>query len=140
MSARVARSEELETCLAIRLEVFVDEQQVPLEEEVDGLDESCTHFLVEQGGEALGTARLRITAAGEARAERVAVVRRARGLGLGVALMKALERTARELGHSQLVLHGQVPVIPFYERLGFAAEGPVFMDCDIPHRTMRKAI
>ena len=137
---RLAGLDELSTCLDIRLKVFVDGQNVPLEEEVDGLDELCTHFLGFNGGSPLGTARLRITEHGEARAERVAVLEEARGTGVGAAVMTLLQKTAAQHGHREVVLHAQVPVIPFYERLGYVAEGPVFMDCDIPHRTMRKAL
>jgi len=136
-TVRTAKSHELSTCLDIRLKVFVDGQDVPLDEEVDGLDEQCTHFLGHRDGVPLGTARLRITDQGEARAERVAVLEVARGSGLGAAIMTLLQDTARERGHREVVLHAQVAVIPFYERLGYQAEGPVFMDCDIPHRTMR---
>ncbi len=134
---RLVDLDELPTCLEIRLEVFVEGQNVPLEEEVDGRDEQCSHFLASEGGRALATARLRITDQGEARAERVAVLQAARGTGLGLAVMRLLQQTAAQRGHSEVVLHAQVAVIPFYERLGYVAEGPVFMDCDIPHRTMR---
>jgi len=134
---RLVELDELPTCLEIRLEVFVDGQNVPLEEEVDGRDEQCSHFLASEGGKPLATARLRITNAGEARAERVAVLGAARGTGLGLAVMRLLQETAAQRGHGEVVLHAQVAVIPFYERLGYVAEGPVFMDCDIPHRTMR---
>jgi len=134
---RVVAIDELPACLVIRLEVFVEGQNVPLDEEVDGLDEQCTHFLAERDGVPLGTARLRITDQGEARAERVAVREAARGSGLGAKIMLLLHETARKRGHNEVVLHAQVPVIPFYERLGYRAEGPVFMDCEIPHRTMR---
>ncbi len=139
-TVRIATSHELSTCLEIRLEVFVEGQDVPLDEEVDGLDEQCTHFLAHRDGAPLGTARLRITAQGEARAERVAVLEAARGSGLGAAIMIMLQDTARERGHDEVMLHAQVAVIPFYERLGYRAEGAVFMDCDIPHRTMRMSL
>jgi predicted GNAT family N-acyltransferase len=139
-TVRVAESHELSTCLDIRLEVFVEGQNVPLDEEVDGLDDHCTHFLAHGDDTPLGTARLRITTQGEARAERVAVLEAARGSGLGAAIMVLLQNTAREKGHHEVMLHAQVAVIPFYERLGYLAEGPVFMDCDIPHRTMRMSL
>ncbi len=139
-AVRIAKSHELSTCLTIRLEVFVEGQDVPLDEEVDGLDDQCTHFLAHRNGVPLGTARLRVTTQGEARAERVAVLKAARGSGLGAAIMLLLQDTAREMGHHEVILHGQVAVIPFYERLGYLAEGPVFMDCDIPHRTMRLSL
>jgi len=90
-------------------------------------------------GQPAGTARLRVVE-GLAKAERVAVLERFRGAGVGAALMRALEGEARRRGLDQMVLHAQVRVIPFYERLGYAAHGPVFDDAGIPHRAMRKRL
>jgi predicted GNAT family N-acyltransferase len=54
--------------------------------------------------------------------------------------MGALEAAARERGLAEVILHAQVPVIPFYERLGYAAEGEVFFEAEIPHRVMRRTL
>lgn len=140
MPARLSRPHEMSRLLAIRREVFVVGQGVPADLELDGLDASCTHFAVEHEGQLVGTARLRVTDAGFAKAERVAVTERARGLGLGQALMDALEDEARRGGHAEIVLYAQVGVVGFYERLGYHAVGEVFEEAGIGHREMRKRL
>lgn len=139
MRARRAHPHELSRALAIRREVFVEGQGVPLELEIDGLDPEALHLILEDQGELVGTARMRIVGAA-AKAERVAVLARARGRGAGRLLMDALEAEARALALEEVVLHAQTDVLGFYERLGYAAEGPVFDDAGIPHRKMRKRL
>lgn len=134
---RVAKPGELAQCLAIRREVFVDEQRVPLHEEMDAHDGTATHFLALVDGEAVGTARLRTLPDGTPKAERVAVRAAWRRHGVGRALMRALEHAARA---PQIVLNAQLPVVAFYERLGYEAEGPIFDEAGIPHRAMRKRL
>jgi predicted GNAT family N-acyltransferase len=140
LEVRQARADELARCLALRREVFVEEQGVPVAEEMDGLDPVCMHFLAFRDGEAVGTARLRVTGDGHAKAERVAVLRSVRRSGAGRALMRALEDETRARGRRELVLNAQLPVIAFYERLGYRVEGPEFLEAGIPHRAMRKPL
>lgn len=141
MKAHTARPEELPDCFEVREEVFVHEQQVPLPLDRDGLDAECTHFLVrEASGRAIGTARLRITEAGQAKAERVAVRSSARGRGVGAELMRALEQAALQSGFSEVVLSAQQSALPFYEGRGYVGEGPLFDDAGIPHRKMRLSL
>lgn len=117
----------------IRRVVFINEQCVPLAEEWDGRDDACLHFLAWRGEAALGTARL----LPDGHIGRVAVLREARGLGIGAVLMQAAISAARRLGHGKVELAAQTHALAFYERLGFAAFGEVFMDAGIPHRNMR---
>ena len=131
--------DELETCLEIRRDVFVRGQRIAEEIEIDGLDGECVHFLAWLAGVAVGAARLR-ESGGRAKAERVAVLEPHRGLGLGQALMDALEGEARSQGHVELVLNAQEDVVPFYERLGYTAHGPSFLEAEIPHRAMTKKL
>ena len=77
---------------------------------------------------------------GVAKIGRVAVRKAYRGAGVGKALMLAVLDAARKRGLTHAVLDAQVPVIGFYEKLGFKAEGPVFDDAGIPHRTMRRPL
>jgi ElaA protein len=140
LEVRRARPEDLSTCLAIRRTVFIENQNVPEADEVDGLDPICTHFLALEDGEPAGTARLRITEERHAKIERVAVLERFRGRAIGAALMHAAEAAALELGHREAILGAQVQVIAFYEKLGWIAEGPIFMDAGIPHRKMKKLL
>lgn len=116
----------------IRRKVFIDEQNVPQEEEWDGLDTECLHFLAMLDGQPVGTARL----LPGAHIGRVAVLANARGTGIGVLLMQAAIEAARQAGHPQVVLSAQVHALAFYERLGFIAHGDEFLDAGIPHREM----
>ncbi len=127
----------LQACLRIRRVVFIEGQNVPEPDDLDGLDPQCHHFLACEDGAPIGCARLRITEGGQAKAERVAVLETKRGLGVGHRIMDSLEQQARALGHAEVILGAQVQVIPFYEKRGYVAEGPEFMDAGIPHRTMR---
>jgi predicted GNAT family N-acyltransferase len=133
----------LEESRAIRFAVFVQEQHVPARLEWDGLDEEAEHFLVHdanaQPPQPLGTARFRVAEA-VGKAERVAVLETARGRGLGRLLMDAIASRARELGLSTIRLNAQVGVLPFYERLGYRAEGEVFVEAGIDHRAMIRSL
>jgi len=119
--------------------VFVVEQSVPLDEEVDGLDGGATHTALYADGALVGTARLRVVD-GVAKIERVAVDRARRGLGLGRRVMADIEDAARSAGCVEAKLAAQIQVLGFYEDLGYVAEGDVFLDAGIEHRWMRKPL
>ncbi|MBP7126768.1 GNAT family N-acetyltransferase [Myxococcota bacterium] len=136
----VADQEGLQACRRLRREVFVEEQGVSEEEEWDGRDGEALHLLAEGEDGPVGTARVRMVGSGVAKVERVAVRKEFRGRGIGRLLMEAAEARARALGAQEAVLGAQVTAIPFYERLGWTPEGPVFLDAGIPHRKMRKAL
>jgi ElaA protein len=133
-----ATEAERAEAMRIRFAVFVEEQRVPRELEVDEFDVMAVHLLaVEEGtGNPIGTARILDKGKGVAKIGRVAVLPGYRGRGVGEALMRAALDRARRSGHTVAVLDAQVPVIGFYERLGFVAEGAVFDDAGIPHRRM----
>ncbi|MEV7792471.1 GNAT family N-acetyltransferase [Streptomyces sp. NPDC087512] len=140
-----------EACFAVRKEVFVAEQNVPEEIEYDAYDTGAVHLLaVRDDGVPLGTARL---LHGEAAAAkngdgdpavgslgRLAVVPGARGLGVGAALVRAVEEAARAKGLTAVDLHAQTHALGFYGRLGYEAYGPEFPDAGIPHRAMRRVL
>lgn len=142
MHVAVATDEaDVAACLDIREAVFVGEQDVPRDRELDGKDDEATHFLGrDEAGEPVACARLREYEPGTAKVERVAVVPERRGEGLGRAVMDAVEGHAREAGYDEVVLDAQVPVVGFYEALGYAVEGEEFEDAGIPHRRMRKPL
>jgi len=135
MNSRYAR------CLEIRRIVFTLGQGVPEDLEFDGLDEDAEHFLASKldSGDAtpVGVARLRRLDP-HAKAERVGVLESKRDHGVGRALMHAIEMRARELELEAVVLHAQVGVISFYEKLGYEAHGEIFEEAGIEHRSMRK--
>ena len=128
--------------MRIRVEVFVDEQGVPPELEPDEYDADALHLLAvnTDTGEAVGTARIVDKGNGVAKIGRVAVEKSWRGRGIGEALMWYAMSAALAAGRTKAILDAQVPVIPFYERLGFVAEGPVFDDAGIPHRRMTRRL
>ncbi|MFG2876729.1 GNAT family N-acetyltransferase [Streptomyces sp. NPDC048337] len=136
-------------CFAVRAEVFVAEQSVPESIEYDAYDADAVHVLaVGPAGAALGTGRLLHGAAALAKTGspgvgslgRLAVRAAARGLGVGVALVRAIEAEALRLGLSAVDLGAQTHALGFYERLGYLAYGPEFQDAGIPHRAMRKPL
>ncbi|MBK1792871.1 GNAT family N-acetyltransferase [Persicirhabdus sediminis] len=121
-----------EQILAIRYEVFVDEQNVPVELEVDGRDACCHHVLAYSGHSAIGTGRL----LPDGHIGRVAVVKSARGQGVGQAIMLALIERASQLGMAEIHLNAQLSALEFYEKLGFVAHGETFIDAGIEHLAM----
>jgi predicted GNAT family N-acyltransferase len=118
---------------AIRKSVFIDEQHVPKELEWDGRDTKCTQFLASINSTPVATARL----TPEGQIGRMAVLKDFRGKGFGSQLLAAVIAQAKLTGFKQVFLHAQVNVIGFYEQHGFIAEGDVFIDAGIEHRTMR---
>ncbi|GAB4459695.1 MAG: GNAT family N-acetyltransferase [Armatimonadaceae bacterium] len=124
----------------IRTTVFVEEQQVPPEIEQDPYDATALHWIARDSEtkEPLGTARLVDRGNGVGKIGRVAVLPEHRGRGIGNALMHAVVSQAREHRFAVLMLDAQVHVVPFYERLGFAAEGPEFLEAGILHRRMTR--
>ncbi|MFD7435156.1 GNAT family N-acetyltransferase [Streptomyces sp. NPDC059861] len=139
-----------EACFAVRKEVFVAEQGVPEDVEYDTYDAGALHVLaVREDGVPLGTGRLLYgaEAAGKTGGDlsvgslgRLAVTREARGLGVGAALVRAIEDAARARGLAAVDLHAQTHALGFYERLGYVAYGPEFPDAGIPHRSMRRPL
>ena len=125
---------------AIRLEVFVGEQHVPPDEEMDDLDATAIHVLASVDGQPIGTGRLIVVDAENARIGRMAVRKTHRGTGVGAAILDRLVDEARSRGIRTLTLSGQLHAIPFYERFGFVAHGDVYLDAGIEHRTMERPV
>ncbi len=132
----VPGSAELAACLKLRFAVFVAEQGVPADQELDALDETALHVLALHGDDAVGTARAVEKAPGMWKIGRVAVAAPWRRRGIGKSLMRGVEAETRG---RVFLLDAQTHAIGFYETLGYAAEGPEFLDAGIPHRLMRKA-
>ena len=131
-----------DAAMRIRFEVFVDEQGVPPDLEADEFDDAALHLLAvnDIDGQPVGTARVVDKGSGIAKIGRVAVRKEYRGLGVGEALMRRAMAVAAARGMTTVLLDAQLPVIPFYERLGFVAEGPIFDDAGIPHRRMTRPL
>lgn len=119
----------------VRHAVFVVEQSVPLEIELDDQDAVSIHAVAYDGqGRPLGTGRL----LPDGHIGRMAVRKAWRGQGVGSLLLNALMDAARRRGDAEVVLDAQLHARPFYARHGFVEEGGTFMDAGIPHRVMRR--
>ncbi len=141
--SQVETEEDLQACFAVRTEVFVQEQAVPEELELDSYDAVALHLLLRaENGQPVGTARMMVDnpEGGTAKIGRVAVLAAHRGHGLARRLMEAMEALARQAGQQRLVLDAQLNVLPMYEKLGYQAHGPVFDDAGIDHRKMTKEL
>jgi predicted GNAT family N-acyltransferase len=148
---RIRSKEALARAFAIRMRVFVKEQRVPSDIEIDEEDGHAIHFLACYGDHPAGTARVVLDEEG-VRIGRMAVLKRYRGRGVGKELLKCAVDAARRIAsrnkgkresgkrdsarHASIYLHAQVPVIGFYKLMGFRCVGPVFTEAGIPHRKM----
>ena len=136
----VTTEEELQQAYHVRKTVFVEEQNVPLEEEIDHLEEESTHFIVtNEDNEPIGAGRFRVVDS-YGKVERICVLAEARTSGVGRALMEAIEQYALSQEIEITKLNAQVQAIPFYESLGYAIISDEFLDAGIPHRTMKKRL
>lgn len=131
---REATWAEAETPLTnIRYQVFVAEQGVPIEMEIDEYDPSARHFLSQApSGRIIGTVRL----VDNHHIGRLAVSADWRGYGVGKHLLQLVMAAAKASGVATIDLNAQVSALDFYRKLGFIGQGPVFDDAGIPHQQM----
>jgi YbgC/YbaW family acyl-CoA thioester hydrolase len=121
----------------LRNEVFVDEQEVPAELEVDELDATALHAVVlNKLGQAVATGRLLQAQAHVAQIGRMAVSKPLRGGHLGQMVVESFIEAARKRGDREVLLHAQCSAEGFYRRLGFKAHGDIFDDAGIDHIEM----
>ncbi len=130
-------SELRDQASAIRFEVFVEEQHVPIAEELDAMDAHCLHALAfSHQGEAVATGRL----LPDGHIGRMAVRLSARKKGVGAAVLQALIEAAQNRGFKEVVLGAQLHAKGFYLKQGFVEFGEVFLDANIEHVMMKKAL
>ena len=129
---RAASQLELVQVFTIRIRVFVQEQRVPAEIELDSDDQRAIHFLAIKSEKAVGTARV-VLRHGDAKIGRMAVLKSYRRKGVGAALLKRAILAANRLHARRIYLNAQVAVIGFYQRMGFRAVGKVFDEAGIAH-------
>ena len=134
---KVETEQDMEAAVGIRFRVFVDEQSVPLEIELDEYDAVATHAVAMADGQAVGTGRA-IVEDGSARIGRMAVDLAHRRGGVGGLILRFLEDEAREQGAREFVLHAQEYVKSFYASHGYEEHGDPFMEAGIRHIEMRK--
>jgi predicted GNAT family N-acyltransferase len=121
---------------AIRLAVFVEEQGVPREIEMDEIDAQCVHALAFEDGTAVGTGRL----LPDGHIGRMAILKPWRGRGIGSAILHSLIEAARRRGDREVMLSAQVHAVDFYRAHGFAPEGEVYEEAGIAHQAMIRAL
>jgi predicted GNAT family N-acyltransferase len=120
----------------IRYQVFVDEQKVPTELEIDDDDPLAAHVLCLVDGQPVGTGRILL----DGHIGRLAVLQAHRKQGYGNKILDHLELIAQENELAEVFLNAQIAAIPFYEKRGYRIISDVFDDAGIPHQTMRKTL
>ena len=144
----IPANDRIDDCIAIRKKVFVEEQGVPVELEVDEMDSPsapCFHFLMlddEKAGEPVpfGTFRAYYEAEDTVHLQRFCVLKEYRAQGLGRAGFEFVSEFFRLRGAKKLTFGAQCTAIPFYEKCGCRCVSDVFLDAGLPHRTMEKAL
>ena len=128
---------DMEAAVGVRFRVFVGEQSIPPEEELDEYDAQATHAIALEDGQAIGTGRV-VIRGGVARIGRMAVDLPHRRRGVGGLILRFLEDEAKAQGATEYVLHAQEYVKSFYAAHGYTERGEPFLEVDIPHVEMRK--
>ncbi len=134
----VENEEELAGAIAVRFRVFVSEQSIPAEEELDQADATATHAIALIGETVVGTGRLVRREPEIGQIGRMAVDLEWRRRGVGGLILEHLEEVARSRGMSLSVLHAQEYVMDFYASHGYRQHGETFLEVDIPHVEMWK--
>lgn len=119
--------------IGIRTRVFIDEQKVPVDMEIDGLDPECLHVkAISSSGNIIGTARL----LPNHYIGRMCVLKEYRHKGAGAAMLVYLIDFARQNGFRSLSLNAQISALPFYQRYGFKPDSEIFVEAGIKHKHM----
>lgn len=133
---KVKNQKEYETCLMIRKAVFIDEQNVPEDREVDCFENTSLHFLAYYNKQPAGTGRFRVKK-NFIKFERIAVLKTFRGKKIGKKLLQTMQEVAKkEYPSYQIMAEVQVRVTPFYQKLGWKVIGKTFWDAGIEHQKM----
>lgn len=126
--------------ILVRKDVFIIEQNVPIEEEFDHHDSDAIQFVAYNNDKVIGAARFRVSN-GKGKVERVCVIKNYRKSGVGKLIMTTiLEYVINNTNLTQLILDAQLTAIPFYKKLGYIDYGDVFLDANIKHKAMYKNI
>ena len=136
----VETDRERKAAFDVRIRVFVEEQGIPVEEELDELDGTAIHAIALMDGRPVGAGRVLSQGGVEARIGRMAVDAEWRRKGIGGGVLRTLEEAARQLGIRRAVLHAQTYVKEFYAAHGYVQEGEVFLEVGIEHVQMAKGL
>ncbi|WP_040979715.1 GNAT family N-acetyltransferase [Oceanobacillus jeddahense] len=129
---------ELQDVYHIRNVVFIEEQNVPAERELDEFDKTATHFIVYEEETPIAAARLRFTEDGYGKLERICVLKSQRGKAIGKKVILKMEEEITNQGFHKAKLNAQTHAQHFYQKLGYKVTSGEFMDAGIPHITMIK--
>lgn len=136
----VVSDSELEGAFEVRKQVFVAEQGVPEDLELDELDMEAMHVVVKDGERIVGTARVLFLAASQAKLERMAILKPFRRRGIGKGIISFLDEEFKNRGTEQVVLHAQCSAVNFYKSCGFEESGSPFWEVGIKHVKMQKRL
>ena len=136
---KVKTKKELDDAFGVRMVVFVNEQKVPVEEELDAFDKTAIHFIGYENEQPVAASRLRFEA-DYGKLERICVLQEYRGKHFGQELIKEMEMTISKNGYKKAKLHAQTHAESFYSHLGYETVSDTFMDAGIPHVAMIKTL
>ncbi len=136
----VTNDSELKSAFEVRRQVFVEEQGISEDIELDGNDGKALHMIARDGDTVIGTARVLFLAAGQAKIERMAILKPFRRKGIGTGVINFLDEILRNRQINQVFLHAQYPVIGFYKSCGFKESGSPFREAGIGHIKMQKRL
>ena len=125
---------EYEQILGIRKKVFIEEQKVPVEIEIDEYESESTHFITYLNKEPVGCARIRFNK--YAKLERIAIIKEHRRKGFGRELTEYLIDYCHKKNIFDIRLNSQLYVADFYEKIGFKKVGEIFFEAGIKHVEM----
>jgi predicted GNAT family N-acyltransferase len=131
---------ELKGAFEVRKQVFVEEQGIPEDLELDEYDMEAMHMVAKDGERIVGTARVLFLAASQAKLERMAILKPFRHRGIGKSIISFLDEEFKNRGIEQVVLHAQCSAVNFYKSCGFEESGSPFWEVGIKHVKMQKRL
>jgi len=136
---KIETEDVLKIAYDIRKIVFVDEQHVPVEIEIDEHEDDAIHFICSDGENYVGASRLRFVD-DFGKLERICILKEARGNHYSKALIQAMEDEIKHNNFQEARLHAQSQAIGLYESVGYHVISDEFLDANIPHVEMRKKL
>ena len=142
MDIVLATNKNIDRCFEIRYKVFVEEQKVPIEIEIDEYDkkDDVNHFLIVQNNQYVGTFRCLYENSETIHLQRLCILKEFRGLDLGQSALSFIEEYYKKKGIKKVILNAQISAIPFYEKSNYNIISDEFEEAGIIHKTMEKLI
>ena len=132
----VESDNELKEAFQVRKRVFVEEQGISEDLELDGYDSKALHMVVQYGDRIIGTARVLFPGPDVAKIERMAILKTFRRKGIGSKIILFLNRRLKIKKISKVIVHSQCSAVPFYKSCGFIESGLPFNEAGITHIKM----